>query len=141
MPMKQWMVGLMAASVAWFQTGCATTDADRATALGAGAGAGLGMVLGHNFGHSEHDRLLGAAAGALVGGTLARQHAERRELERRLDAVQQQQVFTTVWIPNSNGSRTPVTLRAAEGGQYIGPRGEYYAGLPSPEQLRSVYGL
>jgi hypothetical protein len=46
----------------------------------------------------------------------------------------------TVWITNSNGSRTVVTLRK-QGGWYIGPRGEYYAGMPANEQLRVVYGF
>lgn len=47
----------------------------------------------------------------------------------------------TVWIVNSNGSRTPVELRRADGGMYVGPRGEYYMGLPTNEQLRPLYGL
>ena len=47
----------------------------------------------------------------------------------------------TVWIQNSNGSRTPVELRRAEGGMYIGPKGEYYWGLPNDDQLRSLYGM
>jgi len=123
------------------QTGCATTDADRATALGAGLGAGLGMILGHNFGHSRDDRLLGAAAGAAIGGALARQSYDQQQTQSRVNLVQQQQMMVTVWIANANGSRTPVLLRAADGGQYIGPRGEYYAGLPTEEQLRPVYGL
>ncbi len=123
------------------QTGCATTDAERATALGAGLGAGLGMVLGHNFGHSEHDRLLGAAAGAAIGGALARQNFDQQQMQQRLNLAQQQQMMVTVWIVNANGSRTPVLLRAADGGQFIGPRGEYYAGLPTEDQLRPVYGL
>ena len=43
-------------------------------------------------------------------------------------------------IPNSNGSYTPVTLRR-ENGFYVGPRGEYYATMPTVEQLKAVYGL
>jgi hypothetical protein len=46
----------------------------------------------------------------------------------------------TVWITNSNGSRTSVTL-TRQGGYYIGPRGEYYTGMPTNEQLRVVYGF
>lgn len=46
----------------------------------------------------------------------------------------------TVWITNSNGSRTSIRL-VREGPWYIGPRGEYYAGLPSNEQLRRAYGF
>jgi hypothetical protein len=45
-----------------------------------------------------------------------------------------------VWITNSNGSRTAVTL-TRQGGYYIGPRGEYYTGMPTNEQLRVVYGF
>lgn len=47
----------------------------------------------------------------------------------------------TVWVQNSNGSRIPVQLRRAEGGMYVGPRGEYYTGLPTNEQLRQLYGM
>jgi hypothetical protein len=45
-----------------------------------------------------------------------------------------------VWITNSNGSKTSVKL-TREGRWYIGPRGEYYAGMPTNEQLRVVYGF
>ncbi len=45
-----------------------------------------------------------------------------------------------VWITNSNGSRTAVTL-TRQGGYDIGPRGEYYAGMPTNEQLRLAYGF
>ena len=51
-----------------------------------------------------------------------------------------EQGTVTVWITNSNGSTTPVTL-TRQGGSYIGPRGEYYAAMPSNEQLRMVYGF
>lgn len=49
-------------------------------------------------------------------------------------------ISVTVWINNSNGSRSPVLLRQ-EGPWYIGPRGERYFGVPSEEQLRPLYGL
>jgi hypothetical protein len=49
--------------------------------------------------------------------------------------------FVTIWVENSNGSRIPVRLRVAEGGLYVGPRGEYYTGLPTNEQLRQLYGM
>ena len=47
----------------------------------------------------------------------------------------------TIWVRNSNDSQTPVTLRRASGNRYIGPRGEYYDGLPGNEQLRGLYGF
>lgn len=55
--------------------------------------------------------------------------------------VQQVPGVVTVWVQNSNGSRSPVQLRTAEGGCYVGPRGEYYTGYPTNEQLRQLYGL
>jgi hypothetical protein len=46
----------------------------------------------------------------------------------------------TVWITNSNGSRTSVKL-TKQGAWYVGPRGEYYTSIPTNEQLRSIYGF
>jgi len=46
----------------------------------------------------------------------------------------------TVWVENSNGSRSPVELTRSGPG-YIGPRGEYYTEMPNNEQLRMVYGF
>jgi hypothetical protein len=45
-----------------------------------------------------------------------------------------------VWITNSNGSKNSVRL-TREGPWYVGPRGEYYADMPTNEQLRIVYGF
>ena len=47
----------------------------------------------------------------------------------------------TVWITNPNGSKTAVVLQAADGGQWIGPRGEYYDSFPTEQQLLPIYGL
>jgi hypothetical protein len=49
-------------------------------------------------------------------------------------------ISVTVWVTNSNGSRSPVLL-TQEGPWYIGPRGERYFGVPTEEQLRPLYGL
>jgi hypothetical protein len=46
----------------------------------------------------------------------------------------------TVWITNSNGSSTSVQLTRV-GSWYRGPQGEYYASMPTNEQLRAVYGF
>jgi hypothetical protein len=46
----------------------------------------------------------------------------------------------TVWITNSNGSQTSVSLRKSGPG-FIGPRGEWYPNMPANEQLRMVYGF
>ena len=47
---------------------------------------------------------------------------------------------TTINIQNSNGSFTPVLLRQV-GARWVGPKGEYYDGVPSVGQLRPVYGF
>ena len=46
---------------------------------------------------------------------------------------------TVVWINNSDGSKTPITLQK-EGSTYIGPAGEKYTSLPKEEQLKLLYG-
>ncbi len=60
--------------------------------------------------------------------------AEREQLRQEMNTV-------TINITNSNGSITPVTLRK-QGVVYIGPRGETYTTLPTPEQLKQAgYGF
>ncbi len=51
-----------------------------------------------------------------------------------------EQTTVTVWITNSNGSQTSVSLHRSGPG-FEGPRGEYYPNLPTGEQLRIVYGF
>jgi uncharacterized protein YcfJ len=125
------------------QTGCGTTmtPSQQSTAIGSGVGAALGAILGNNLGGSRNDRELGIAAGALAGGLLGHQMGTQREMQNQVNNLQQQQFITTVWVENSNGSKTPVQLRQTDGGQYVGPRGEYYSVMPTQEQLRKVYGM
>jgi len=53
--------------------------------------------------------------------------------------IQTPGVTTTINVPNSNGSYTPVTLVKRNNG-FVGPQGEYYPGNPTVEQLRALYG-
>ena len=46
----------------------------------------------------------------------------------------------TVWVANSNGSRTSVSLRRSRPG-FIGPGNEWYSNMPTEKQLRIVYGF
>ena len=46
----------------------------------------------------------------------------------------------TVWITNSNGSQTSVSLRRSGPG-FVGPRGEYYHNMPTEKHLRIIYGF
>ena len=56
----------------------------------------------------------------------------------RIGAVER--VIVTVWITNSNGSRTAVEL-VKRGPGFIGPRGEWYKHMPTRTQLRIAYGF
>jgi hypothetical protein len=64
-----------------------------------------------------------------------------RYVEQPTVVVQQVPATETFWVQNSNGSMTPVTLRRADNGMYVGPKGEFYMGFPTIEQLRQLYGL
>jgi hypothetical protein len=46
-----------------------------------------------------------------------------------------------VWITNDNGSKTEIKLTRTSEGGYKGPRGEYYATMPSEEDLKILYGV
>ena len=46
----------------------------------------------------------------------------------------------TIWISNSNGSKTPVKLQR-RGAGYVGPKGEYYPARPTHRQLHMIYGF
>ena len=45
-----------------------------------------------------------------------------------------------VYVTNSNGSVSQVRLKK-QGVGYVGPKGEYYNHLPTPEELKPVYGI
>lgn len=61
-------------------------------------------------------------------------------VEQPVQVAPPQPIIVTINIQNSNGSFTPVTLRQV-GAQWVGPRGEYYNGVPSVGQLRPMYGF
>jgi hypothetical protein len=56
------------------------------------------------------------------------------------EVVVSDSIAVTVWVTNSNGSKTAVKL-IQHGGSYEGPRGEWYTGMPTNEQLRMAYGF
>lgn len=130
--------------------GCATEPVGRNTAGGAALGAALGAVGGAVAGNniSGISKTEGAVAGAVVGGLLGGAMGNQRDameqqnasVNRRLDTMNQEMNTAVVNITNSNGSMTPVIMHKS-GNQWIGPRGEYYSSMPTPEQLRPVYGF
>jgi hypothetical protein len=54
--------------------------------------------------------------------------------------VETEGIPVTIWVANSNGSKTAVKL-IQHGDSYEGPRGEWYTNMPTNEQLRMVYGF
>jgi len=113
-------------------TGC-ESDAQTGTLLGSAAGAGVGQLAG---GDTE-STLIGAAVGGAVGYGLGNE-GDKKKTRAEIESLRQQQNTVTVWVTNSNGSKSPVVLRRS-GPTYIGPQGETYTSMPTEEQLRQLY--
>ena len=116
-----------------FNAGCET--AQTSAILGTAAGAGLGQAIGRD----TESTLLGAGIGA-IGGYLLGNENEKKRTAAEMAYIREQATTVVVNVTNSNGSTIPVRLRK-QGAGYIGTRGEYYASLPSEDQLRPVYGF
>lgn len=131
------LVVLISASML-FVTGC-ENKAQTGAALGGLGGAAIGAIVGHQSGHAGGGALIGGAVGA-GGGYIVGNEGDKKDTRQQLYAVQQQANTTVVNITNSNGSVTPVTLRRS-GNVWVGPRGEQYMSMPTPEQLKPIYGM
>ena len=141
--MRTSIVALAVISLAIVATGCANiSDTAKGAGIGAAAGGLLGGVAGHNIpGVSRTGgAVAGALAGGLIGGAIGHQSDRIKAQEKQIGAVAAQANTTVVNIVNTNGSTTPVVLRRV-GTQWQGPRGEMYNNLPTPEQLKPVYGF
>ena len=79
---------------------------------------------------------VGAVGGYLIGSEMDKQDAAAAQAQR--DAEMN---TTVVYVRNSNGSTTPVTLRHVGGGRWRGPKGEVYPSLPTAAQLQGAYGF
>ena len=130
--------------------GCASTGASnrapQVALVGSLLGAGLGAIIGHQSGHTAEGAAIGGALGA-GGGYVVGNEQDKAELQTQSDQAMQTAngayaAANTVVInvTNSNGSITPVTLQRM-GSEYVGPKGERYLQIPTPDQLRSVYGF
>ena len=118
-------------------TGC-ENDAGNQALLGAGLGAGIGALAG-----DSDDALTGAAIGAGAGyifGSASDKKKTQQQTDQQLAQIRAEQQIVSVWITNSNGSKTEVRLRRS-GPNYIGPKGETYSSMPTQDQLRPVYGF
>ncbi|MHC4085905.1 MAG: glycine zipper domain-containing protein [Planctomycetota bacterium] len=117
-----------------FIIGC-QSDAQTGTVIGALAGAGIGQLAGGDTEGTLIGAAVGGTAGYLLGneGDKEKAQAERADLHQEMNTVM-------VKVTNSNGSVVQVPLRK-QGIGYVGTRGEYYATLPTEDQLRPVYGF
>jgi len=117
-----------------FIVGC-QSDAQVGSALGALVGAGIGQLAG---GDTEAT-LIGAAVGGGAGYMLGNE-GDKKKAQAEREGLRQEMNTVMVKVTNSNGSIVQVPLRK-QGVGYIGTRGEYYATLPTQDQLRPVYGF
>ncbi len=115
-------------------TGC-ETEAQNSALLGTAIGAGIGALAG---GDTE-GALIGGAVGGGVG-YMAGNESERKSTQREMANIRAEQNTVTVWITNSNGSKTKVRLQRSGSG-FEGPRGEYYDSMPTNEDLYKLYGM
>lgn len=120
-----------------FVTGC-ETKAQTGAALGGLGGAAIGALAGGRH-HAGQGALIGAAVGA-GGGYIVGNEGDKKDTRQQLQTVQQEANTAVVNITNSNGSVTPVTLRRS-GNVWVGPRGEQYMSMPTPDQLKPIYGM
>jgi uncharacterized protein YcfJ len=114
--------------------GC-ESDAQTGAAIGTLAGAGIGQLAGGN----TEATLIGAAVGGGAGYMLGNEQDKQNAADERY-RIRQDMNTTLVKVTNSNGSIIQVPLKK-QGVGYVGPRGEYYAKLPTQDQLRPVYGF
>jgi len=119
--------------------GCQTKSQTGALVGGLG-GAGAGAAIGHAAGNTGVGAVIGGAVGA-GGGYLVGKHMEKKDESRQGAGETVTDANTAlIRVPNSDGSTTPITLKR-QGGVWVGPRGETYNTLPTPEELRPRYGI
>ncbi len=140
--MKSLLYMFLLINLVFFYSGCTTTE--KHTGAGGVGGGVIGAAVGHNFGDGAGDRdkgaLIGAVVGALVENQLGRQAQQQQNMQNQIQYLQDKQSSNIIWITNSNGSKTPVKFVHAQGGQWIGPRGEYDDSIPDQKTLTNVYG-
>ena len=113
---------------------------------GGGANRGLGVSDGHRASGGTDDVPSGAQTRPSKIDALGHvADRSRRVVERRAAAVlgattSRSAGTVVIFVVNSNGSMTPVTLRR-RGNVYVGPMGEWYGAPPIQEQLKPVYGF
>lgn len=144
--MRQWITGLFVISIGFgvfLLSGCENETQNKAL-WGTAIGAGVGQLVGGDTKATLIGAGIGAGAGAAIGHSQDKKSEQQRQQQVAPQQVQAQRAdanVVTIWVTNSNGSKTPVKLTRTATGGYIGPKGEVYDTMPTAEQLLSVYGF
>jgi hypothetical protein len=138
--MKLWTKAILvtAACGLFVVSGC-KTEAQTKAVWGTAIGAGAGQLIGGDTKSTMVGAGIGAGAGYLWGSMDDKKQKEQARSQPR--SLPDDANSVTVWITNSNGSKTPVELTRTTAGTYIGPRGETYNTLPTEDQLKGAYGF
>jgi outer membrane lipoprotein SlyB len=121
-----------------FVAGC-ESEGQTDALVGSAAGAGIGAIIGNQSGKAGQGALIGGAVGGGTGYIIGSEQ-DKKKTQAEMNNLRQEMNTVTVNVTNSNGSVSTVVLRK-QGVGYVGPRGEYYNNLPTPEQLKPVYGF
>lgn len=120
-----------------FTSGCeneAKTDA----LIGTGLGVGIAALTGGDSKDLLVGAVIGGGAGYLWGNEADKKKAQQTPVLATGTTTQQE--IISVWVTNSNGSKTEVKLRKTATG-YMGPKDEVYSAMPTEDELRPVYGF
>ncbi len=149
--MRQWISGLLAVLVGFgvlFVAGCENETQNKAL-WGTAIGAGVGQLVGGDTKATMIGAGIGAGTGAAIGHSQDKKAEQQRQAQQTQYPSQQTSYsappadanVVTVWVTNSNGSKTPVKLTRTANGGYVGPKGEQYDTMPTAEQLKAAYGF
>ena len=139
--MKIWTTILLTAAVGFgilTVSGC-ETEAQTKAAWGTAIGAGAGQLIGGDTKATVIGAGAGAAAGYIWGSMDDKKKKEQTQTQTQTAQTDGNSV--TVWLTNSNGSKTPVKLNRNADGSYTGPKNEIYLTMPTEEQLKKAYGF
>ncbi len=138
--MRRFLSGLAVIGVAaglLMVSGCETQAQNKAL-IGGAVGAAAGQAIGRDTKGTLIGAGIGAGAGYLWGSMEDKKKESAVTTPTRTAASTSNTV--TMYVTNSNGTRTEVKLTRNADGTYTGPRGEVYAKLPTQEQLKQDYG-
>jgi uncharacterized protein YcfJ len=119
-------------------SGCETQAQNKAL-IGTAIGAGAGQLIGGDTKATVIGAGIGAGAGYLWGKSQDNK-AKEESAVTSTNTASANSTTMTMWVNNSNGTRTEIKLTRNPDGSYTGPGGKTYPTLPTEEQLKQDYG-